>query len=1273
MSANAQDYDFDEYDKPGAERSRRRRGEDDDLESDLEENLLEEDWPSGKKNPSEVSDEELNDDLLQSDDEDVNISGQDVSLNATYSLVTSFDQQDNSQEADYTDDVVNLGAEGYEEGDVEEEGYQQEGEDEYTEEYSQDDNAEMPEDQMDYAGELAEGEDGCQDEILDIQINEPIDGEFQDDEYQTSYDDEPVDEHGVHEEEAREEEDEGVEEQQEEEEEDTAKGSQVFDTEEFENEAVPEEETKEESDEEEDEEDEGSGRIRFKSERTDSAVVRLADAGSKRRNIPETLELSEKAKQDLMQFEEQEQQKRLNRFGGRGRGGGGRGSRGRGGFGGFGMVDFRGGHRGRMSDQRPPLMGNMGMQPSSRMPPPHHQQQVQSQQHHSSRPRGPPPFQGHGRPLTQQPLQPLIPPHVAHRSPPLRPQMEPPPRMMNSLPPNFSQHHQQPPQPKNIHINPHFRGPTSSSVQVPLMPPVQSQPRPAVGPQRFPGPGDFQQHMPGNFGQPQRPPHFMEPFRNQPPQGPQDREPFYMGERTESTRFPGQHLFDHQGPSPLMNNSNNLHQQQQLPGQGHMGFGPPGPAFNQPGQGPLGLFPREPPRPNLPPHQGHQGMVGLNQQGGPPNQPRAFMGPRQPFGQQGNVFPPPQVQFGMQVRLRNLMHGPPVSQLPHHNPLPSHQPMHQHPHHRQELPHHQHHHHQQQLNLNEPRPMMHHGENPFRQQQVHGSPRQMTPRPQNTHQLNMSNRQRMNTPVSKQMQQRNSNLRELPVAPGNASMNSARPAATPTTPSSNVRPVAKATQGVRPGQNTQPVPDGGRGRGQVAAMTQLQPGGACRTVVQKEVPSTPSNTAPQEPDEDEETRQYRLKIEEQKRLREEILKRKELRRQMQAGVRKKELLERLNSQTNTPNQSPSPTQTQPVQQNQQTPHPIQQQPPPQQQQAEQKQQQQQQQQQQLQPQQQQQRPLPQRTPQSLNPSLTNPRQGTPVPPNGATRNPTPRPNVKARLQMVKGSTQQQPSPGPGQDLQWNQPQQNNQQLQQQLQRRNSALQNVNRPGTQIQSTQKSVPVTPSAGPGQAQVQNQVPKPGAKRTVMQRTRSSSAEGQQVPQKVRVVKLSAASGKMPEATGSPVQQQGTCPTTPLIQGVQRKVTMTGQQQQGAGGTLQASRGGMANPHQNRVVVSGRGRGRGGQMGRGRPMATRQSQRGAESGRCTVSIEGLSSSTTEVQLQNLLRSIGPIEMFKMMPQQRKAVAKFSSPQHAASFQMSFHRHMIDLSHIDVSLIDG
>lgn len=122
-------------------------------------------------------------------------------------------------------------------------------------------------------------------------------------------------------------------------------------------------------------------------------------------------------------------------------------------------------------------------------------------------------------------------------------------------------------------------------------------------------------------------------------------------ECTDSTRFPAQHMFDHQGPGPLMNNSNNLHQQR-LPSQGHMGFGPSGPPFNQAGQDLLGMFQREPPRPNLPPHQNHQGVVNLNPQGGALNQPRPFMSPRQPFGQQGNRFPPPQVQFGMQVRHR---------------------------------------------------------------------------------------------------------------------------------------------------------------------------------------------------------------------------------------------------------------------------------------------------------------------------------------------------------------------------------------------------------------------------------------------------------------------------------------------------------------------------------------------------------------------------------------------------------------------------------------------
>lgn len=59
-----------------------------------------------------------------------------------------------------------------------------------------------------------------------------------------------------------------------------------------ENEPEPKEEVKEEEDEDEEEDDDGeSGRLRFKTERKDvtSGVVRLADAGTKRRNIPETL------------------------------------------------------------------------------------------------------------------------------------------------------------------------------------------------------------------------------------------------------------------------------------------------------------------------------------------------------------------------------------------------------------------------------------------------------------------------------------------------------------------------------------------------------------------------------------------------------------------------------------------------------------------------------------------------------------------------------------------------------------------------------------------------------------------------------------------------------------------------------------------------------------------------------------------------------------------------------------------------------------------------
>ncbi|XP_077592326.1 RNA-binding protein 33 isoform X2 [Stigmatopora nigra] len=1205
MTANDEDYSF-EYDKPGTERSRRRRGEDDDLESDLEDYLLEEFSPLGKKNLSEDEDEELNDALLQSDEDEL-MGGQELSLNTSHLLY----QQESTH--NYSDDAVNLGTDDYEDVGVES-GYSID--QQYTEDYTQD---EMPQEQVNYTT----------DQVLDIQINESIDGEFQDNEYQT-YEDGRV----------------HVQVQDlENEQQQMAQDSQLFETSEVEKEAQPED-PKEDSD-DDDDEDGDSGRIRFKSERKDGGIVRLADAGTKRRNIPETLELSDKAKKDLIEFEQQERQKRQNRYGGRGRGGG---------YTGFGMHNMRGGNRGRMNNHGFNQRGNMGMR-SSRMPLLHLPHQQQQQHHHSLfRPRGPHPFQDHGRPHGQQPLQPLIPPHMTHRLPTLQSQIEPPPpRPLASPPPSFGhhnqhqpQHHhhhhqqapppppqqqqppQQPPQPKNIHINPHFRGSAPSSVPVPLMPPAPSQPRPAVGPQRFPGPGDFHQHMPNNFGQPQRPPHHMEPFRNPPHQGPQDREqPLFIGgpERADPAGFPGQLMFDHQGPNTHMNS--NL--QQQMPAQGHMGFGPPGPAFGQPGpQGPLGLFSREPPRPSLPPPQGHQGLVGLNQQGPPPpNQARPFMSPRQPFNQQGGLFPHPQAQFGMQ----GLLHCPPQPLI--QDPLPGHQPMHQQ----------QHHHHQQpqQLNLNEPPHLMHHGPNLFQQQPPHGSPRQSSPRIQNLPQRNMGNRQRMNTPPSKQIHpQRNSNLRELPIAPGNTNMSASRPTGPLRT---NVMPVAKATQGVRPMQRAQAVPVGGRGRGQVAANPTPQPLAMGRTVVCKEITGN-APTQPPDPDEDEETRQYRLKIEEQKRLREEILRRKELRRQMQAGVRKKELLDRISTQ--------APTQSNPALKQTVTP---------------------------------QNQPAPPAPPQLLAPA-PQPQQGQRQPPpqlrpgqqgnpNGAPQLQTPRPNVKTRLQMGRGNSQQLQTLRPGPDQQRSQPPPPSPLLQQ---RRASGPLNVNKPPAApnqfTQIPQPNIPVTPALGLCQPQAQGL--QPGAKRTVMQRATLADGEGQQVPQKVRVVKLSGVPGKVPPATGMPMQQrqlfQRLSPWTenPNRQGVLRKVTMGEQQPHGASGMQQAGQGGIVNMQQNRVVVSGRGRGDV-PMGRGGPMGARQGQRVDENQRRTVTIEGLSLSTTDVQLQSLLKSIGPIEMFRMIPQQRKAVATFSSPQHAASFQISFHRHMIDLSHIDVKLIDG
>ncbi|XP_016338313.1 uncharacterized protein LOC107686025 isoform X9 [Sinocyclocheilus anshuiensis] len=57
------------YDKPGRERVFRGKYQDQDMNSDLEEDVLVDDWLTSKQDLLDTSDEELNDDLLRSDDE----------------------------------------------------------------------------------------------------------------------------------------------------------------------------------------------------------------------------------------------------------------------------------------------------------------------------------------------------------------------------------------------------------------------------------------------------------------------------------------------------------------------------------------------------------------------------------------------------------------------------------------------------------------------------------------------------------------------------------------------------------------------------------------------------------------------------------------------------------------------------------------------------------------------------------------------------------------------------------------------------------------------------------------------------------------------------------------------------------------------------------------------------------------------------------------------------------------------------------------------------
>ncbi|XP_039610057.1 RNA-binding protein 33-like [Polypterus senegalus] len=1190
MAASGKDDEFDQFDKPGAERSRRRRTGDEDFDSDLEYELLDDDWLSSKKNQSDLSDEELNDDLLQSDEEDQNISSEGVvvSLNATTGLVSSFDYgksdneqvlEDSSYEQEGND---NLTVENYEGGeDLEgEESYSQ---DVYAEHYEIDD-ADLEENQLGYLAEQAE-EEIYNDEVLDIEINDPLDDEFQEDDYSQAYTEQSsalLDHCDA---------------MQEEVEENLQHAESRFEAEEGEKEAEQDYQGKDESD-EEDEDDGESERLRFKTERKDATVIRLSDAATKRRNIPETLELSEEAKAALQEFEEKEKQRKQGRLGGRIRGRG----RGRGNFFFYGPSTLRKdvGDRGRLNEHRPPLM-------PLPLPMQHHHPRMPHQYHLQN-------FQE--RELQRPPVQPLIHSHPPHRSSPTqathtRPQGDGS-RIMS---PPQSAH--SPKQPKNIHINPHFRGPVSSSMQVPLMP-VQSQPRPAVVPQRFPGAPEFQPHVPVNFNQPPRH-HHPEPWRPPPPPPPpppsaptQERDPFFIGDQ----RFPGQHIYDQNPPSLMSNNHT-------TPGPAPMAFNQPGPGFHQQGQ--PSIFQREGPiRSNLHP-SGPMGLPHFSQPG--MATPRPFIPHRQQFPQgPSQPFPPPHLQLGMQVRHRGPMQPP--NPLP---PSPHSQPQHHEP---QNSPHHPPHSHSQQQPLHLQHQLHHHHSNqpgplrarllnmqpPFRPQ-LQNIQQQKPPRMQRPIQRTGTIRPRLSAPpqnVNKlqnqqvqAMPQRNSNLRELPEAPANVNLNSSRPIPTPAVLE---KPVTRLMQNAR-AESSKALLVSNSLPGSVA---QSEPVVAARCVehkVEKETPSSQPDPPP--------------KAEEATLWREEVLRRKEFRRQMQAGKRKKELMERMSTQ-----QQLLPALASVL-------------------------------------------PLPDKQVQQTN-LLQAPTNGIHQPPQVTAIAAPSKPNIKNRLQM---KNQSPIIPNMQQNTR---PIQGNPNLQIQRQQRKNVLQSTPAQNSQTQnkalSLMSGIEKSQSTHGVAGQSRPQESRLSMKRTVMQRSNNmGSVDDQHGTQKVRVF---TAFGGGPETVleANPVMQ------SPRFQQFQqqrqqsgRKVTLgkTAFQQQlmpsRPQNFIQGVRNNSGNQSQIRAITQGRGRAVSGQMGRGRLMPNKQSPQVAEPQPCIVSIEGLSSSTTDVQLKNLLMSVGPIQMFQLFPEQRKAIAKFKNPQHALTFQQRFHRHMIDLSHINVSLNAG
>ncbi|XP_078572043.1 uncharacterized protein LOC144859355 isoform X2 [Branchiostoma floridae x Branchiostoma japonicum] len=988
-----------------------------------------------------------------------------------------------------------------------------------------------------------------------------------------------------------------------------------------------ESESEEEEEEEEDEEDTRRGR--FKSERVETSgsattapsKISLSKVNKPNREIPDTLEVSEDVQKQIEEFE---QQKMMGR---RGRG-------------------FRGGRGGRGSMPQP---RGQGFRPRPLLQGQHGPRPLMSQPRFGPRgggygPRGPPGPRGPGPgPLLRSPpgqLAPrkvLINPHFkgtvqARPEAPLRwdrdtmHHLGPSPmegQHQPYQPPPHEGHHQPPP-PRGQHQHP----PPGGQPHQPRPQGGQYQPPPHRGPQQFQEPRPRMAPPMGGH----RPPSSGPPSwqGNRPQQGHNRQEQFGSGPQFEGHQ---QHKFQ---PRPLLD----------LPPQSVPHSHPPHHSQPPPHQSSSQYPPHSQPPPRYPPHSQSQ----------PPQHhpPHSQMSQHQPPQHFQHSNPPPHSQHQSYT---------PFSQQPPHIPTHTHNA----PHQSQSAPPQSHNpprpfnpparpagFQQRPSQLNQPRPRMQSPppRQPSPQQYRHGNP------PGNQQRLPMQAPAPRPQVTQKPAQREQHSPRAFPQ--GEQQPMAARP---------NLREIPQV------GELPPPQPAAMRKK-KMKVQKRLGP-----PVSQQQ--QQPMSAEPDQPtgEEDEETRKLRAKIAEQKRLREEIQRRKELRRQQLAGSRKAELMKRVAAQKAAANQEENqggqPAQdfgAQPQQTQEFNPGVMRTQPPP-----------------------------PQRIPVQQQAGL--PHQ----PPHMQPRMNTPRQNLQKVQGFAKRVPQGRPRmPGPQSALQpvpqakTFQPRAQNIPQRMQLGQNRTANGQVSPMKPQEQPMQSAparlhVKQRLGLGRGKANMQmsgGQQNQPNAQRMVTlagqhQPPQTVIGRGQPIrtvtsQQPVQTFDVGA-NGDQPHVKmrvvqgpqGGGLQQQPTqMASSPQGQPRKRIVKLPNRQQSEDSQIGQQHPQGQQGNNPKRVVLGaargrGRGRGRGGVQTRAAAQQVSQQPMGGMMSSHVVAIDNLSMSTSEDQLRSMLLSVGPVEKMDLLRTQKKAIAKFAHPEHAADFQRKFHRHMVDLSHINVSLM--